>query len=69
MKLIPIIGALLLSSVPVQASKTPEELLKPCVASEETQIACESMGTMHAAIFTLIVLCSLREEGVLPLNS
>ena len=69
MKLLPLIGALLISSVPVQASKTPEELTKPCGASEETQIACESIGSMYAAIITLTVLCGLREEGVLPPNS
>ena len=69
MKLLPLIGALLISSVPVQASKTPEELTKPCGASEETAIACMSMGTMYATIMTLTVLCGLREDGVLPPNS
>ena len=69
MKLFPFVGALILSATPVHASKTPEELTKPCVASEETQIACESIGTMYAAIMTLTVLCGLREEGVLPPNS
>ena len=35
MKLLPLIGALLLSTAPVHASQTPEELTKPCEASEE----------------------------------
>ena len=36
MKLLPLLGALLLSVSPVQASKTSEQILEPCSASENT---------------------------------
>ena len=69
MKLLPLIGALLVSAAPVQASKTPEELTEPCGASEDAYIACMSTGTMYATIMTLTVLCGLRKDGIIPTSS
>ena len=69
MKLLPLIAALLLSTAPAHSSKTPEELLKPCEASEEAEIACKSVSILGASVMTLTVLCGLREDGVISPSS
>ena len=69
MQLLPLIGALLLSAAPVQASKTPQELMKPCEVSEEAYIACQSIGTFIATRVAFLMLCGLKEDGISPAES
>ena len=64
MKLLPLIGALLISLVPVQASQTPEELTKPCDASKETFEACLATGTIASSYSYYKDRCELWKAGV-----
>ena len=66
MKLFPLIGALLLSTEPVHASKTSEELVKPCEASEETFDACLAAGNIMGSYYYHKVRCELCKAGVIP---
>ena len=63
MKLLPLIGALLLTAAPVQASKTPGEIMKPCETSEAVMEAC--LGTAYYILSTgaNTLLCDLRRSG------
>ena len=63
MKLFPLIGALLISAVPVQASKTPEEITKPCGASDAAMEACLGSGLYFSALSGYTLLCDLRDRG------
>ncbi len=65
MKFLPIIGALLLSTAPVQAFETIEEFDEACSASEETITLCQA-AIQHSA-FTYItgILCRLEDDGLL----
>ena len=63
MKLLPLIGALLISAVPVQASKTPEEIVNPCGPSVAAQEACLGMAFYILSIGVNTLLCDLRDTG------
>jgi hypothetical protein len=65
MKFLPIIGALLLSTAPVQAFETLEELDKACQASEEAFKLCTGPAYHFSAIAGFSLLCKLREQGVI----
>ena len=57
----PLIGALLLSASPVQASQTFKEITQPCKASEETKNACDAMAIHFSAIATYSYLCRVEQ--------
>ena len=63
MKLLPLIGALLISAAPVQAFETFEELNKACSASEENTNMCAGAVEYGGAAMTVSVLCDLEEKG------
>ncbi|WP_232199901.1 hypothetical protein, partial [Synechococcus sp. CC9616] len=63
MKLFPLLGALLLSTAPVRASKTSEEITKPCETSEAAREACLASGFFFAALSGYTLLCDLRDTG------
>ena len=63
MKLLPLIGALLFSAVPVQASKTPEEIANPCGASDAAMEACLGMAFYILSTGVNTLLCDLRRSG------
>ena len=65
MKLLPLIGALLLSTAPVQAFETFEELDKACDATEENSNLCEGAGNYLASLIVAYLLCDLEEKGIL----
>ena len=60
---VPLLGALLLSTAPVQAFQTFEVIVKICEASEKIGKACLGSGIYFSAITTYELLCLLREEG------
>ena len=64
MKLLPLIGALLISASSVHAStKTFEEMMKGCEASEEAFDTCIAMMRYSNARAGFTVLCKLRDAG------
>ena len=63
MKLLPLIGALLISAVPVQAFETYEELDKACRASEENSNLCGGVADYIIEFMTVTLLCTLEEKG------
>ena len=63
MKLIPLIGALLLSTAPVQAIETYEELVKTCRATVEIANICAGVGDFCGAAAMVSLLCDLEEKG------
>ena len=63
LRLFPLIGALLLSSTPVQAFETFEEIVKPCEASEKNMEACFASGVYFASLTALLIYCRQREAG------
>ena len=63
MKLIPLIGALLLSTAPVQAIETYEELVKTCRATVEIANICAGVGDFGGAAAMVSLLCDLEEKG------
>ena len=63
LRTIPLIGALLLSTAPVHASKTSEEITKPCETSEAAREACLGSGFFFAALSGYTLLCDLRDTG------
>ena len=65
MKFLPIIGALLLSTAPVQAFETLEELDNACGASDEAFKLCTGVLSRTASRVGFGYLCKLRDEGVL----
>ena len=65
MKLFPLLGALLISAVPVQAFETIEELMEACSASEEIDNICTKAGVFVGTVFTVSLLCELEAKGIL----
>ena len=65
MKLFSLIGALLLSTAPVQAFETFEELDKACRATEEITNICAGAGNFVAAGMAASLLCDLEGKGML----
>ena len=63
MKLLQIVGALLLSTAPVQAFETFEELDKTCQATEELTNLCKEVSSYGGAVMAAILLCDLEENG------
>ena len=63
MKLLPLIGALLLSTAPVQAFETLEELDKACGASEENSNMCAGAVEYGGTMGWVSLLCTLEEKG------
>jgi hypothetical protein len=57
MKLFPLLGALLLSTAPVQAFETSEELNKVCLSTDKMINICAGVGdfTTAAAIASTLV--------------
>ena len=68
MKFLPIIGSLLLSTAPVHASKTPEEITKPCGISDAAMEACFGSGFFYSALSGYTLLCDLRDTGEISLK-
>ena len=64
MKLLPLIGALLLSAAPVQAIETFEDLNKAC-GDEGVLELCLRMGWWSSAFAGYTVLCGLRDQGAI----
>ena len=62
LRTVPLIGALLLSASPVQASKTFKEIIQPCKASEETANACDAMAIHFSAEAIYYNLCGVEHE-------
>ncbi|WP_156918655.1 hypothetical protein [Synechococcus sp. CC9616] len=65
LRTIPLIGALLISAVPVQAFPflTFEEVEKACHASEENTNLCVSVAEMSAMRRMVILLCNFEAKG------
>ena len=63
MKVFPLLGALLISATPVQASKTPGELMKPCETSKAAMEACLAAGFYMSSAGINTLLCDLRKNG------
>ena len=63
MKRLPLIGSLLVSAAPVQASKTPNEITKPCGPSDAAQEACLGMAFYILSTGVNTLLCDLRRSG------
>ena len=59
---VPLIGALLLSASPVQASQAFQEITQPCKASEETKNACDAMAIHFSVIAINSYLCWEEQE-------
>ena len=55
MKLLPIIGVLLISAVPVQATETYEELVKTCRATVEIANICAGVGERRKLFEALLL--------------
>ena len=73
MKLIPIIGALLISAAPVQAIEinqpqafeTKEEFDKACSASRENIKLCTGAIQYSSFVYITGILCRLEDDGLL----
>ena len=65
MKLLPLISALLLSSAPVNASNTLEELIEPCAATNKAQKACYATGVLAGSFFHYKARCDLWKAGAI----
>ncbi|WP_028952487.1 hypothetical protein [Synechococcus sp. CC9616] len=65
MKLLPLIGALLLSAVPVQSIETEEELDKACLYAEENTRLCMGVYEFAASLYKIGTLCELEKRGML----
>ena len=65
MKLFPLLGALLLSTAPVQAFETFEELDKACGTSEEIDNLCLGVADFYASGIAANLLCDLEAKGIL----
>ena len=63
MKLFPFIGALILSTAPVLAYETMEEVDKACEASREALGMCIGVAGHFSAIAGFSILCRLRDNG------
>ena len=60
---VPLIGALLLSTAPVQAIETAEELLEACSATAENMNMCAGVAAEMGSTTALSLLCALRLDG------
>ena len=65
MKLFPLLGALFLSTAPVQAFETFGELDKTCQATEELTNLCQQVSSYGAASMAATLLCDLEVKGIL----
>ena len=65
MKLLPLIGALLISAAPVQAIETFEELKEACNASEEIDNICAGAAEYVGTAAWVSLLCELEAKGIL----
>ena len=63
LRTIPLIGALLISAVPVQAFETVEEVFEACEATEEIESICSGFGEIIGAAAWVSLLCDLEEKG------
>ena len=63
MKYLPVLGALFISALPVQASKTFKQIIQPCKSSEETQSACDAMAIHFGTMSYFSHLCRLDHVG------
>ena len=63
LRTVPVIGALLISAIPVQAFETYEELDKACSASEENTNMCAGAVDYSAAVTAVSLLCALEGKG------
>ena len=66
LRIIPLIGALLLSAAPAQASRTPKQILEACEDSNENYDACLASGLMSGAYSYYQARCELWEAGLIP---
>ena len=66
MKLLPLIGALLLSATPVQANQTLEKkflkLVEPCYISPDVWDACSISGTFQSMFTGFRLICNLWDD-------
>ena len=62
---VPLIGVLLVSVSPVQASETFKEITQPCKASEEANNACDAIAIHFSAIAHYSYLCRLEQTSKL----
>ncbi|WP_156918723.1 hypothetical protein [Synechococcus sp. CC9616] len=65
MKLFPLLGALLLSTAPVQAFETWEELSNVCLSTDEIVNICTGVGDFVGAATMVSLLCTLEAKGSL----
>ena len=63
LRTVPLIGALLISAVPVHAFETVEEVFEACDASEEIAGICAGFGEIIGATAWVSLLCDLEEKG------
>ena len=63
MKLLPLIGAIILSAAPVHTSNAFREIIGPCERSKKAKEACLGLGLYLSSISGYTLLCSLREAG------
>ena len=69
LRTVPLIGALLISATPVQASKAFREITKPCNSLEEIRNACDAMAIHFSAVAHFTYLCSYElDTGETPEN-
>ena len=62
LRTIPLIGALLISALPVQAIETFDELEKACDASEENSNLCVVSAQLGASMMMVTMLCNLEAK-------
>tara|TARA_Y100000589_G_scaffold39216_1_gene32873 strand:+ start:498 stop:833 length:336 start_codon:yes stop_codon:yes gene_type:complete len=63
MKLPILLGALIISASPVQASETFKQITQPCKESEEAQNACDAMAIHFGTMSYFSHLCRLEQFG------
>ena len=65
MKLLPLIGALLLSTAPVQAYETWEELQSACAAKKEISEICQGVADYVGSGMAVLTLCDFYRDGMI----
>lgn len=65
MKLIPLIGALILSVAPVQAYETWEELQDACAATKEISAICQGVADYVGSGMAVLTLCEFDRDGLI----
>ena len=63
MRLSTLLGALIISASPVQASETFKQITQPCKESEEAQNACDAMAIHFGTMSIYSYLCRLEKFG------